>query len=175
MKSVSQSLSGFSRLSHHEVMKNPIVLAAAFILSLALAAPAQMPMQAAHQATAPAATTPVASKAPTAAVARINGVAVTEAQLDEEMQRLFPYYAVHGGKVPAGAEAEIREKSMHDLVMHELMYQEARHRNLQVPPAEWQKRLHQMRSAFSRASRMRRQRRKSMARSGSSSVSFGAP
>ncbi len=108
-----------------------------------------MPLESAHQPTisAPAAGAPsVASdgvgapaKPPLTQIARVNGVALTEAQLDEEMQRLFPYYAIHGGRVPPGAEADIRQKAVHDLVLHELVYQEARRRNLQVPPLKWQR------------------------------------
>ncbi len=129
-----------------------------FVAGLPLRLLAQMPLESAHQpamsAPAPggaaAASNGVGSpaKPPLTLIARVNGVALTEAQLDEEMEHLFPYYAIHGGRVPAGAEAEIRQKATHDLVLHELVYQEARRRNLQVPPLTWQKRLRQIRQGF---------------------------
>jgi parvulin-like peptidyl-prolyl isomerase len=140
-------------------MKKIFVIAAAiFLAGLPLRLLAQMPLESAHQPaiSAPASGAPsVASdavgapaKLPLTQIARVNGVALTEAQLDEEMQRLFPYYAIHGGRVPASAEADIRQKAVHDLVLHELVYQEARRRNLQVPPLKWQKRLQKIRQGF---------------------------
>ncbi len=75
-------------------------------------------------------------------------MAVTQSQLDEELQRLFPYYAIHGGKLPAGSEAELRKQAVHDAVLHELVYQEARRRKLQVPALKWQKRLQQVGKGF---------------------------
>jgi len=122
----------------------------------------EVPLQSAHQPTmsvsAPASSpshaavegagTEAPAKPPLTQIARVNGVALTEAQLDQEMQRLFPYYAIHGGRVPASAEADIRQKATHDLVLHELVYQEARRRNLQVPPLVWQKRLRKIRQGF---------------------------
>jgi len=143
-------------------MKRILVIPTAILLAgLPLRLLAQMPLESAHQPTmsAPAAGEPsraaVASdgvgapaKPPLTQIARVNGVALTEAQLDEEMQRLFPYYAIHGGRVPPGAEADIRQKAVHDLVLHELVYQEARRRNLQVPSLTWQKRLRKIRQGF---------------------------
>jgi|GEM_PF-5167951 len=122
----------------------------------------EVPLQSAHQPTmsapAPASSpshaavegagTEAPAKPPLTQIARVNGVALTEAQLDQEMQRLFPYYAIHGGRVPAGAEADIRQKAVHELVLHELVYQEALRRNLQVPPLKWQKRLQKIRQGF---------------------------
>jgi parvulin-like peptidyl-prolyl isomerase len=105
---------------------------------------AQAPV-AAHQPTLPASP---AVKAPETPVVRVNGVVLTEGQLREEMQRIFPYYATHGGQVPASAEPEIRQKAVHELVLHELVYQEARRRNLQLPATVFEKRLRQMRQAF---------------------------
>jgi parvulin-like peptidyl-prolyl isomerase len=143
-------------------MKKLFVIPTAILLvGLPLRLLAQMPLESAHQPTisAPAAgassRAAVASdgvgtpaKPPLTQIARVNGVTLTEAQLDEEMQRLFPYYAIHGGRVPASAEADIRQKAVHNLVLHELVYQEARRRNLQVPSLAWQKRLRKIRQGF---------------------------
>jgi len=90
----------------------------------------------------------ISTKPPTAQVARINGVVVTQAQVDEEIQRLFPYFAIHGGRVPEGARKQLQDQAIHDAVLHELMYQEARRRGLQVPPEAWQKRLTDIRKNF---------------------------
>ncbi len=135
-----------------------LIPAAIFLAALPLPLLAQMPLESSHQPaiSAPAPGAPsVASdavgapaKPPLTQIARVNGVALTEAQLDQEMQHLFPYYSIHGGHVPAGAEADIRQKAMNDLVLHELVYQEARRRNLQVPPLKWQKRLQKIREGF---------------------------
>jgi len=132
-----------------------------FFAGLPLGLLAQMPLETAHQpkisASAPEAPSGTAvegagteapAKPPLTEIARVNGVVLTQAQLDQEMQRLFPYYSIHGGRVPAGAEAEIRQKAIHDLVLHELVYQEARRRNLQVPSLTLQKRLQKIRQGF---------------------------
>lgn len=133
-------------------MKKALVLiASVFIVLPPASVTAQMPLQSSHQPAPAAAATsiPTPAKPPTAQIARVNGVAVTQAQLDEEIKRLFPYYAIHGGRVPAGAEAELHKQAVHDAVLHELLYQEARRRNLQVPAATWQKRISEIRRGFS--------------------------
>lgn len=132
-------------------MKSNFILTVSIVVALLTASvSAQMSLQSSHQpsAPAPATTLPSSTKPPEAQIARVNGVALTQAQLDEETKRLFPYYAVHGGRVPAGAEAELRRQAVHDAVLHELMYQEARRRNLQVAPTKWQKRIGEIRSSF---------------------------
>jgi len=121
----------------------------------------RMPLESAHEPTisapAPGVPSPAAAasdaagapaKPPLTQIARVNGVVLTEAQLNEEMQHLFPYYAIHGGRVPPSAEPEIRQNAMHNLVLHELVYQEARRRHLQVPSLTWQKRLQKIRQGF---------------------------
>jgi parvulin-like peptidyl-prolyl isomerase len=107
---------------------------------------AQMQMQTSHQT---AASDAASAASPQTKIALVNSVTLTQVQLDEEMQRLFPYYALHGGRVPPSAEAELRQQAMHDMVLHELVYQEARRRGLQVPPLTWQNRLRQLRKNFS--------------------------
>jgi parvulin-like peptidyl-prolyl isomerase len=89
------------------------------------------------------------AKPPGTPIARINGIALTQDYLDEEMQRLFPYYSIHGGRVPASAEADLKKQAMHDAVLHELVYQEALRRKVQIPPQEWQKRMSDIRKGFS--------------------------
>ena len=130
-------------------MKKIFLIAAIFLVGLPLRLLAQMPLESSHQPSISAPAPEASARPPLTQIARVNGVALTEAQLDEEMQRLFPYYSIHGGRVPPSAEPDIRQKAMHQLVLHELLYQEARRRNLQVPPLKWQKRLQKIRGNFS--------------------------
>ncbi len=92
------------------------------------------------------------SGAPAAAsgkvVARVNGVAISQAAFDEEMRRIFPYFSMHGNQVPQEYQADVRQKALNDLIDTELAYQEAKRRNLQITPAEWQKRLSEVRAEY---------------------------
>jgi len=65
---------------------------------------------------------------------RVNGVAITEDDIQEQMQRLFPYYSMHGGKVPDQYQPEIRQRAINEIVLDELTYQEAKRRGLTVAP-----------------------------------------
>jgi hypothetical protein len=147
--------------------RNPVKAFINFVVAVsALVVPAgvvaQVPLRPAHKpslalpaapagasaGTAERADLKSAAKPPQTPIARINGVVLTQAYLDEELQRLFPYYAIHGGKVPAGAEVELRQQALHDAVLHELVYQEARRRNLRVSPAKWNQRVGKLRGNF---------------------------
>lgn len=79
---------------------------------------------------------------------KVNGAPVSERDVQEAMQKLFPYYAVHGGKVPAAYQAEIRQKAVNQLVVEELAYQEARRRGLTVPRTEIRKALREASKGF---------------------------
>ncbi len=132
----------------YETMKKIFLITAIFLVGLPLRLLAQMPLESSHQPAISVPAPEASAKPPLTEIARVNGVALTEGQLDQEMQRLFPYYSIHGGRVPPSAEGDIRQKAMHQLVLHELIYQEARRRNLQVPPLKWQKHLQQIRQGF---------------------------
>ncbi len=106
-------------------------------------------------------TGPVASHAPTvssaapggspdlrATVARVNGVIITQADLQEQMQRLFPYYSMHGGKVPDKYQPEIRDKALQQLIDDELIYEAARKSGMTVAPATMAKVLAQAHDRF---------------------------
>ena len=67
-------------------------------------------------------------------VVKVNGTVLTERDLREQMQRLFPYYSIHGGKIPDKYQAEIREKAMDRIIAEELVYQDAKRRGMKVPP-----------------------------------------
>ncbi|HVP53228.1 MAG TPA: peptidyl-prolyl cis-trans isomerase [Terriglobales bacterium] len=94
---------------------------------------------------------PTSANAPsssTAVVARVNGVALTQADLSDQEQVIFPYFRMHNGRIPPSAEPEIRREALHRLVLDELLYQEARRRNLKVPEAQLQKGLRELRESF---------------------------
>jgi peptidyl-prolyl cis-trans isomerase C len=65
--------------------------------------------------------------------AKVNGVDITERDVQEQMVRLFPFYSIHGGKVPEQYKGEIRKKAVNQVVMDELIYEEAKKRNITVP------------------------------------------
>lgn len=67
-------------------------------------------------------------------VATVNGATLTEIDLKREMYMMFPYAQQHGG-VPKSMEPEIRKGAMDMIIFEELLYQDAKKRNVQVPAA----------------------------------------
>jgi hypothetical protein len=68
-------------------------------------------------------------------VVRVNGAVLTDRDLLREMFTIFPYARVHNG-FPQSMEADIRNGAMKMIIFEELAYQEAKRRNMTVPPAE---------------------------------------
>jgi len=68
-------------------------------------------------------------------VARVNGAVLTDRDLLREMYTIFPYARVHNG-FPQAMEAGIRDGAMRMMIFEELVYQEAKRRNMTVPPAD---------------------------------------
>lgn len=68
-------------------------------------------------------------------VVRVNGAVLTDRDLLREMFTIFPYARVHNG-FPKPMEAGIRDGAMKMMIFEELVYQEAKRRNLHVPPAD---------------------------------------
>lgn len=93
-------------------------------------------------------TTAVAPLPPSTVVARVNGVALTQADLSDQEKMLFPYFRMHNGQIPPSAEPEIRKEAIHRLILDELLYQEARRRKFTVPEAQLQKGLRQLSQGF---------------------------
>ena len=122
------------------------------VLIFALAAPlAGQQLVPSHTPTAPATASAAAPSAPVdlkKIAARVNGVAITERDVREQMQRLFPYYSIHGGKVPEKYQGEIRQKAIDQLVTDELMFQQAKKDGMKLPAAEAQGVLRQARARF---------------------------
>jgi len=67
------------------------------------------------------------------AVARVNGTALTDRDLVREMFAIFPYAKQHNG-FPEGLEPQIRKGALDMIIFEELVYQEAKRRNMTVPP-----------------------------------------
>ena len=67
------------------------------------------------------------------AVARVNGVVLTDRDLLREMYAIFPYARQHNG-FPKSEEAAIRQGALEMIIFEELVYQEAVRRKLTVPP-----------------------------------------
>ncbi len=65
-------------------------------------------------------------------VARVNGAVLTDRDLLREMLQIFPYANQHNG-FPKAQEASIRQGALQMIIFEELVYQEAKRRNLVVP------------------------------------------
>lgn len=89
-------------------------------------------------------------------LARVNGTVLTERDLQRTIHAIFPYAQQHGGGVPKGMEADIRKGALDMVIFDELVYQEARRRNLQVPPAKLNRAFAKFRRAFASEQEYRR-------------------
>jgi len=67
-------------------------------------------------------------------VARVNGTALTDRDLLREMVSMFPYARQHNG-FPKDLEPEIRRGALEMIIFDELVYQEAKRRQLTISPA----------------------------------------
>jgi peptidyl-prolyl cis-trans isomerase C len=68
-------------------------------------------------------------------VVRVNGAVLTDRDLLREMYTIFPYARVHNG-FPKPLEADIRNGAIKMMIFEELVYQDAKRRNMTVPPAD---------------------------------------
>src|SRR5215467_8581909 len=66
-------------------------------------------------------------------VAKVNGAILTDRDLLREMLQIFPYARQHNG-FPKEQEASIRQGALQMIIFEELVYQEAKRRNLTVSP-----------------------------------------
>jgi len=96
------------------------------VAGLALTAGAQTtPLVASHQ--------PVVVPVGVPLVARVNGVGLTQRDLQREVQKLFPYAGVHGNRVPGAYQTDLNQKALAQIVFDELVHQEALRRKMAVP------------------------------------------
>ncbi len=65
-------------------------------------------------------------------VARVNGVVLTDHDLQREMFTIFPYARQHGGRIPPEMEEGIRKGALQMIIFEELVYQEAERRKLAI-------------------------------------------
>ena len=80
-------------------------------------------------------------------VARVNGAVLTDRDLLREMLSIFPYARVHNG-FPKAMEADIRAGAMKMVIFEELVYQDAKHRNMTVPAAQMARAMAEFRQQF---------------------------
>ncbi len=101
-----------------------------FALLLSLPLSAQV---ASHASTAPVQQKARNPQPVTKPVARVNGVVLTERDLQREMFTIFPYARQHGGRIPPEMEEGIRKGALQMIIFEELVYQEAERRKVTIP------------------------------------------
>jgi len=67
-------------------------------------------------------------------VARVNGAVLTDRDLLREMYAIFPYAKQHNGGFPQAMESGIRQGALKMLEFEELVYQEAKRRQMTITP-----------------------------------------
>lgn len=114
-------------------MKYPLLSGLFALIPLVMMA-AQVP-NASHEIR-PASTTPSSILQPTGRpVVRVNGAVLTDRDLLREMMTIFPYARQHNAGFPKAMEADIQRGAMKMIEFEELVYQEAKHRKMTIPPA----------------------------------------
>jgi len=83
-------------------------------------------------------------------VARVNGAAITAADLSAEVETIYPSGAGHGGLAPEKMK-EIRSKALEELVVRELAYQQAVKLKAVVPMAQTQAEYQRLRQKLGAA------------------------
>jgi peptidyl-prolyl cis-trans isomerase SurA len=116
-----------------------LVVMSAILLAAQQPAPSHAVTKAPNSAAAPSPAVTPSSPEMKKPIARVNGVAITAFDVFEQTQRIFPYYQMHGGKVPEKYQDEIRKKAIEQLVSEELIYQDARRKGITVSSAEMQR------------------------------------
>jgi len=81
-------------------------------------------------------------------VARVNGQGITEGDLREEMEKLYPSNTAHGG-LRTDKLKEIRSKALEELIVEELAYQQAVKAGKLVSMPEVQAEFQRLRSKYS--------------------------
>lgn len=132
------------------------ILAVTLMLAAGLALAAALPAQGQSRNAQPAAVAPAAMGGNVAhpqfkTVARVNGAALTEIDLLREMYAIFPYAKQHNGSFPRAMEADIRRGALKMIEFEELVYQEAKRRQLTIAPERMAKAEKQFREHFASA------------------------
>jgi parvulin-like peptidyl-prolyl isomerase len=124
------------------IRKVPILL----VLTALSSASAQV---ASHTPTSapPAFGSSVAFQAVGRPLVRVNGAVLTDRDLLREMLAIFPYARQHNG-FPKAMESDIRNGAMKMMIFEELVYQEAKRRNMTVPHARLARAMGDFRKQF---------------------------
>jgi peptidyl-prolyl cis-trans isomerase SurA len=118
----------------------------ALLLTAAFPARGQKPgAQSANQAQAASGSEMVSLAKP---VARVNGAVLTQGDLIREMYAIFPYARQHNGGFPSAMEADIRRGALKMIEFEELVYQEAKRRQMTVAPQRLAQAGKQFRAQF---------------------------
>jgi peptidyl-prolyl cis-trans isomerase C len=80
-------------------------------------------------------------------IARVNGVAITESQLRDESENLYPSHSAHGGLRPEKL-TEVRHKALDELIIHELVWQRAQATGAVTPMARVRAEHRRLRTKF---------------------------
>ncbi|MGA6985431.1 MAG: peptidylprolyl isomerase [Terriglobales bacterium] len=80
---------------------------------------------------------------------RVNGAVLTDRDLAREIVVMFPYARQHNGGLPKAMEPDIRQGAAQMMVFEELVYQEAKRRNMTVPAARMERATADFRKQFS--------------------------
>lgn len=81
-------------------------------------------------------------------VARVNGAVLTDRDLLREMYTIFPYAKQHNGGFPQAMEADIRRGALKMIEFEELVYQEAKRRQMTIAPERLAASEKQLRQQF---------------------------
>jgi peptidyl-prolyl cis-trans isomerase SurA len=136
-------------MKHQLSIRTRLLKSVALTTLLTLTATAQQ-MAVSHKSTT-AGNQPAANAALTVTgkpVARVNGTVLTDRDLMREMYTMFPYAAQHNGEIPPELLPQIRQGALKMIVFEELLYQEAKRRQITVSPAKLQKAETDFRSQF---------------------------
>ena len=81
-------------------------------------------------------------------VVRVNGAVLTQGDLLREMYAIFPYARQHNGTFPTALEPDIRQGALRMIEFEELVYQEAKRRQMTVSPERLTQAEKQFRKQF---------------------------
>jgi hypothetical protein len=127
-----------------------LMLAAGLLLAAALPAQGQSrDARAANLAPASTGGSAVQPQPHAKPVARVNGAVLTDVDLLREMYAIFPYAKQHNGSFPKAMEADIRRGALKMIEFEELVYQEAKRRQMTIAPERLAKAEKQFRDHFS--------------------------
>jgi peptidyl-prolyl cis-trans isomerase C len=84
---------------------------------------------------------------PDRVAARVNGSVITEAEVHEEMETLYPSNTAHGGIQPERLK-ELRSQALEELIVQELAYQQAVRTHALVPLPEVRREYQRLRAKY---------------------------